>query len=90
MVDTTEGIRIDLVDDADFSMFRLGTTVLTARGSGNCCDAIAEAVGPRTAALTMRGHTDALPWRRGRAPATTGRSPPAAPRRPARRCCGTA
>ena len=29
MVDTTEGVRIDLVDDADFSMFNLGTTVLT-------------------------------------------------------------
>src|SRR5690606_8071382 len=29
MVDTTEGTRIDLVDDADFSMFSLGTTVLT-------------------------------------------------------------
>jgi chemotaxis protein MotB len=29
MVDTSEGIRIDLVDDADFSMFQLGTTVLT-------------------------------------------------------------
>ncbi|MEN8676513.1 MAG: flagellar motor protein MotB, partial [Alteriqipengyuania sp.] len=28
MVDTTEGVRIDLVDDADFSMFNLGTTVL--------------------------------------------------------------
>jgi chemotaxis protein MotB len=27
LVDTSEGIRIDLVDDADFSMFRLGTTV---------------------------------------------------------------
>ena len=26
---TPEGIRLDLVDDADFSMFRLGTTVLT-------------------------------------------------------------
>ena len=29
MVDTTEGIRIDMVDDAQFSMFRLGTTILT-------------------------------------------------------------
>ena len=30
MVDTSEGIRIDLVDDADFAMFQLGTTVLTS------------------------------------------------------------
>src|SRR5690606_11059573 len=29
MVDTTEGVRIDLVDDADFAMFALGTTVMT-------------------------------------------------------------
>src|SRR5690606_9935494 len=29
MVDTTTGVRIDLVGDADFSMFSLGTTVLT-------------------------------------------------------------
>ena len=33
LVDTTEGMRIDLVDDADFSMFRLGTTVLTPEAS---------------------------------------------------------
>ena len=29
LVDTSEGIRIDLVDDADFAMFVLGTTILT-------------------------------------------------------------
>ena len=34
MIDTT-GIRIDLVDDADFSMFSLGTTVLTT-DARNC------------------------------------------------------
>jgi chemotaxis protein MotB len=27
--DDPEGIRIDMLDDADFSMFRLGTTILT-------------------------------------------------------------
>ena len=32
LIDTTEGIRIDLVDDADFSMFQLGTTMLTTAG----------------------------------------------------------
>jgi chemotaxis protein MotB len=64
MVDTTQGIRIDLVDDADFSMFRLGTTVLTADAS-ELLAAIGEAVGPSSQRLTIRGHTDALPWRNG-------------------------
>ena len=35
MVDTTDGVRIDLVDNADFSMFMLGTTVLTP--TPRCC-----------------------------------------------------
>src|SRR5579871_673535 len=34
MVDTTEGIRIDMVDDAQFSMFRVGTTILTPQAIG--------------------------------------------------------
>jgi chemotaxis protein MotB len=64
MVDTTEGVRIDLVDDADFSMFVLGTTVLTSDAS-TLLATIADAVRPEQARLTIRGHTDALPWRRG-------------------------
>lgn len=64
MVDTTEGVRIDLVDDADFSMFVLGTTVLTP-DARKLLDAIAEALRPEPGDLTIRGHTDALPWRSG-------------------------
>jgi len=64
MVDTSEGVRIDLVDDADFAMFRLGTTVLTPDAS-ELLEAIAGAVGPDGGGLTIRGHTDALPWRAG-------------------------
>lgn len=64
MVDTTEGIRIDLVDDANFSMFELGTTVLT-RDAVHLLRAIAGTVGPEAGGLTIRGHTDALPWRSG-------------------------
>ncbi len=59
---TTEGVRIDLVDDADFSMFRLGTTVL-APEAVQLLGAVAEAVAPEAGGLTVRGHTDALPWR---------------------------
>lgn len=63
-VKTDEGVRIDLVDDADFSMFALGTTVLTGEAR-DLLGAIAETVGPENAELTIRGHTDALPWKDG-------------------------
>ena len=61
MVDTAEGIRIDLVDDADFSMFQLGTTILTGEAQ-ELLDAIGKTVAPEIGGLTIRGHTDALPW----------------------------
>jgi chemotaxis protein MotB len=64
MVDTTEGVRIDLVDDANFSMFRVGTTILTPQAS-ELLAAIAQGVGGDAGGLTIRGHTDALPWRDG-------------------------
>ena len=64
MVQTSEGVRIDLVDDADFSMFALGTTVLTGEAQ-SLIQALAESVMPEGGALTIRGHTDALPWRSG-------------------------
>ena len=64
LVDTTQGIRIDLVDNADFSMFRLGTTVLSP-DAANLLDAIADVVDGDDTGLTIRGHTDALPWRSG-------------------------
>ena len=64
MVDATEGTRIDLVDDVDFSMFRLGTTLLTPDAS-QLLGAIAQAVGSDPAEITIRGHTDALPYKPG-------------------------
>jgi chemotaxis protein MotB len=64
MVQTTEGVRIDLVDDADFSMFVLGTTVLTP-DAATLIGVIADAVAPEPGQLNIRGHTDALPWRSG-------------------------
>ncbi|MEO0061646.1 MAG: hypothetical protein RLZZ08_206 [Pseudomonadota bacterium] len=64
MIDTTEGIRIDLVDDADFSMFTLGTTMLTPDATA-LIGAIASTVGEEGGGLTIRGHTDALPWKSG-------------------------
>jgi len=64
LIDTSEGIRIDLVDDADFSMFRLGTTILTPEAA-DLIAVIAETVGPEAGGLSIRGHTDATAWRPG-------------------------
>ena len=64
MIDTTEGIRIDLVDDADFSMFQLGTTVLT-EDAGALLKAIGTMLGGEMGGLSIRGHTDALPYNGG-------------------------
>ncbi|QZH76285.1 MAG: OmpA family protein [Erythrobacter sp.] len=64
VVRTPEGIRIDLVDDADFSMFHLSSTVLVPEAR-ELLGVIADAVAPEGRQLTIRGHTDALPWRAG-------------------------
>ncbi len=64
MIDTAEGIRIDLVDDADFSMFQLGTTVLT-REAAELLQAIGQMVAAEPGSLSLRGHTDALPYNGG-------------------------
>jgi chemotaxis protein MotB len=64
MIDTSEGIRIDLVDDADFSMFQLGTTVLTP-DAAQLLGAIGEMLSGELGGLSIRGHTDALPWNGG-------------------------
>ncbi|MFC3175363.1 flagellar motor protein MotB [Novosphingobium bradum] len=64
MVDTTEGVRIDLVDDAQFAMFRLGTTVLTPEAA-QLLMAIGQTIAPEAGTVTIRGHTDAVPYRPG-------------------------
>lgn len=59
-----EGIRIDLMDDADFSMFELGTTILTKEARG-LLEVMSETLKDENAPLIVRGHTDSLPWRGG-------------------------
>ncbi len=61
---TPEGIRLDLMDDANFSMFRLGTTLLTPEAA-ELVRAIGQALGPDAGGLSVRGHTDALQWKPG-------------------------
>lgn len=59
--ETTEGMRIDVVDDADFSMFVMGTSQLTPAGAR----LFGEIAAPLTEVpnrLLIRGHTDAAPW----------------------------
>ena len=64
MTMTPEGIRIDMLDDAHFSMFRLGTTILTPDAL-ELIRAIGQAIAPEPGGLTVRGHTDALQWKPG-------------------------
>ncbi|HWU01940.1 MAG TPA: flagellar motor protein MotB [Novosphingobium sp.] len=61
---TPDGIRIDMVDDADFSMFQLGTTVLTP-DAVDLLHAIAGVLRTEEGDLIIRGHTDSLQWRSG-------------------------
>ncbi len=59
--ETREGLRIDIVDDADFSMFVVGTNQLTpdaTRLFGEIAKIIAEVPNQ----VMIRGHTDASPW----------------------------
>jgi len=61
---TPEGIRLDLVDDADFSMFQLGTTILTP-DAVQLLHAIGAVLKDEDGGLIIRGHTDGLKWKRG-------------------------
>lgn len=64
VVSTRRGVRIDLMDDAEFSMFALGTTVLVPEARA-LIGVVAETLVDDPAQLIVRGHTDALPWRSG-------------------------
>lgn len=59
--ETAEGLRIDVVDDADFSMFALGTSQLTPAGA-RLFREIAAPIAEVPNRLMIRGHTDAAPW----------------------------
>ncbi|MBB5704911.1 flagellar motor protein MotB [Sphingopyxis panaciterrulae] len=59
--ETREGLRIDIVDDADFSMFVMGTSQLTPEAS-HILTQLAKTVAEVPNQLMIRGHTDAAPW----------------------------
>ena len=58
-VKTRDGLRIDLVERADFAMFGLGTSAPTA-DAGKLVQTVASAISDTPNHLTVRGHTDAL------------------------------
>jgi chemotaxis protein MotB len=60
-VPTTEGLRIDLVDDANYSMFSLGTTMLDGKAS-ELIGQIAASIAGTDNQIMIRGHTDSLPY----------------------------
>lgn len=59
--ETLEGLRIDVVDDANLSMFVMGTSQLTPDGA-RLFREIAKPVAAVTNQVMVRGHTDAAPW----------------------------
>ena len=56
-----EGLRIEIVDKADFSMFGVGTNRLLPRAQ-QLIDEIAKSVATMPNKVTVRGHTDSLPF----------------------------
>ncbi|NJC34774.1 chemotaxis protein MotB [Sphingomonas jejuensis] len=58
---TRDGLQIDLIDDADFSMFASGTTALRPEAA-RLVDEIARSIRPLPNQATIRGHTDSMPY----------------------------
>jgi chemotaxis protein MotB len=58
-VPTRDGMRIDLIDDANYSMFDLGTTALVP-DAGALIGTIAESIAGMENPIMIRGHTDSL------------------------------
>jgi chemotaxis protein MotB len=65
MVETREGLRIDLVDQADFAMFRSGTDQLSSEAL-SLMKQVAEVTNFAENSVIVRGHTDAMPYSKGR------------------------
>ncbi len=59
-----DGLRIDMVERADFSMFGLGDSRFTAPAAA-MLRAVAAAIADTPNRLTVRGHTDDRAWRGG-------------------------
>ncbi len=62
--ETREGLRIDMVDEADFSMFVSGTDILTP-DAVQLLNRVADTIRELPNGIIVRGHTDAQPVSRG-------------------------
>jgi len=62
VVGTSEGVLISLTDNADFSMFPIGSAVPEPRAVV-ALEKIGRVLAARPGALVVRGHTDARPFR---------------------------
>ena len=63
--ETREGLRIDLVDEADFSMFAIGTDRFTPQARA-LVGQVAQVMAGVPNDVIVRGHTDSLPYAAGR------------------------
>jgi chemotaxis protein MotB len=63
--ETREGLRIDLVDQADFSMFAIGTDQFTPQARALVMQ-VAQVLAGVPNDVIVRGHTDGLPYAAGR------------------------
>src|SRR3954466_3622242 len=62
--ETDEGLRIDLVDEADFSMFRVGTADLLP-AARHLIEQVSQVIAAVPNPVIVRGHTDSLPYSAG-------------------------
>ena len=63
--ETREGLRIDLIDEADFAMFGMGTDRLVPQARGLIGE-VAKVIADVPNNVIVRGHTDGLPYASGR------------------------
>ena len=59
--ETDEGLRIDLVDESDFSMFAMGTTQMTPDAMMMLRE-VGSVIRQMPNGIKIRGHTDSVPW----------------------------
>lgn len=63
--DTVEGLRIDLIDEANFSMFALATDILNPKARVLIGEVV-KIIDTVDNLLVIRGHTDSLPYASGK------------------------
>ena len=62
--ESREGLRIDLIDQADFAMFRMGTDAVLPEARKLLAE-VAAAIADLPNEVIVRGHTDGLPYSSG-------------------------